>query len=105
MCSYVTYNGVIKMNENEIFEIADLFKMFADATRVKILLSLFEKELNVGEITEVVGATQTAVSHQLRALKHSHLVKCRREGKNIYYSLADDHVKIIINCAIEHVEE
>ena len=88
MCSYVTYNGVIKMNENEIFEIADLFKMFADATRVKILLSLFEK-----------------VSHQLRALKHSHLVKCRREGKNIYYSLADDHVKIIINCAIEHVEE
>ena len=93
------------MNENEIYEIADLFKMFADGTRVKILLSLFEKELNVGEITEKIGATQTAVSHQLRALKHSHLVKSRREGKNIYYSLADDHVKIIINSAIEHVEE
>ncbi len=93
------------MNETEIFEIADLFKMFADSTRVKILLSMFEKELNVGEITEAVGASQTAVSHQLRALKRSHLVKCRREGKNMYYSLADDHVKIIINCAIEHIEE
>lgn len=93
------------MHENEIYEIADLFKMFADGTRVKILLALFEEEKNVGEITAAVGATQTAVSHQLRALKHSHLVKARREGKNIYYSLADDHVKIIINCAVEHVEE
>lgn len=93
------------MDENKIFEIADLFKMFADSTRVKIMLSLFDEEKNVGEITEAVGATQTAVSHQLRALKHSHLVKCRRDGKNIYYSLADDHVKIIINCATEHIEE
>lgn len=93
------------MDENEIFEIADLFKMFADGTRVKIMLNLFDGEKNVGEITEAVGASQTAVSHQLRALKHSHLVKARRDGKNIYYSLADDHVKIIINCAKEHVEE
>ncbi len=93
------------MTAEEIFDIADLFKMFADATRVKILLALFEGEKNVGEITEAVGATQTAVSHQLRALKHGHLVKCRREGKNMYYTLADDHVKIIINCAVEHVEE
>ncbi len=93
------------MTHEEIFDIADLFKMFADATRVRILLTLFDGERNVSEITERVGASQTAVSHQLRALKHGHLVKCRREGKNMYYSLADEHVKIIINCAIEHIEE
>ena len=93
------------MDSNEIFEIADLFKSFADATRIKILLSLFDGEKSVGEIVEEVGATQTAVSHQLRALKGTHLVKGRREGKNIFYSLDDEHVKIIINCAIEHVEE
>ena len=93
------------MTDNEIYEIADLFKAFADATRVKILLYLIEKEYNVSEIVERVGASQTAVSHQLRALKQSHLVKCRREGKNMIYSLADDHVKMIIDCAIEHAEE
>lgn len=90
---------------SQAFEIAELFKAFADTTRVKILLSLFEKELSVGEIVTAVGATQTAVSHQLRALKQSHLVKCRRQGKNMIYSIADEHVKIIINCAIEHIEE
>lgn len=93
------------MIDEEIFELADLFKMFSDPTRVKILLTLFETELNVSEITEKIGASQTAVSHQLRALKASHLVKCRREGKNMIYSLADEHVKIIINCAVEHIEE
>ena len=93
------------MNENEVYEIADLFKAFADSTRIKILLSLFDGERSVGEIVSEVGATQTAVSHQLRALKNTHLVKGRREGKNIFYSLDDEHVKIIINSAIEHVEE
>ncbi len=93
------------MDINEINEIADLFKSFADSTRIKILLSLFGGERNVGDIVNEVGATQTAVSHQLRALKNSHLVKGRREGKNIFYSLDDEHVKIIINSAIEHVEE
>lgn len=93
------------MNENEVYEIADLFKAFADSTRIKIMLSLFDGERSVGEIVSEVGATQTAVSHQLRALKNTHLVKGRREGKNIFYSLDDEHVKIIINSAIEHVEE
>ena len=93
------------MDINEINEIADLFKAFADSTRIKILLSLFDGERSVGDIVNEVGATQTAVSHQLRALKNSHLVKGRREGKNIFYSLDDEHVKIIINSAIEHVEE
>ena len=93
------------MDNNEIYEIADLFKAFADSTRIKILLSLFDGERSVGEIVDEVGATQTAVSHQLRALKNTHLVKGRREGKNIFYSLDDEHVKIIINSAIEHVEE
>jgi len=93
------------MLDEEIYELADLFKMFSDPTRIKILLSLFEKERNVSEITEKIGASQTAVSHQLRALKASHLVKCRREGKNMIYSLADDHVESIMNCAIEHIEE
>lgn len=93
------------MNENRIFEIADLFKMFADSTRIKIMLCLFDGELNVSEIVERVGSSQTAVSHQLRALKHSHLVKCRRDGKNMIYSIADGHVKTIINTAVEHIEE
>ena len=93
------------MDINEINEIAELFKAFADSTRIKILLSLFDGERSVGDIVNEVGATQTAVSHQLRALKNSHLVKGRRAGKNIFYSLDDEHVKIIINSAIEHVEE
>ena len=93
------------MEYERINEIADLFKMFGDATRVKILFSLFDRELSVTEIVEKIGASQTAVSHQLRSLKQSHLVKCRREGKNIIDSLADEHVKIIINCAVEHIEE
>ena len=93
------------MDNSEIYEISELFKAFADSTRIKILLSLFDGERSVGEIVNEVGATQTAVSHQLRALKGTHLVKGRREGKNIFYSLDDEHVKIIINSAIEHVEE
>lgn len=93
------------MTENEIYETADLFKMFADATRIKILLCLFEREYNVSEIVERVGASQTAVSHQLRALKQNHLVKCRREGKNMIYSLADDHIETIMKTAAEHIRE
>ena len=89
----------------QIIKIAELFKAFADATRVRIILALGEGELNVGEIVARVDASQTAVSHQLRVLKQAHLVKCRREGKNMIYSLADSHIESIIDCAIEHVEE
>lgn len=93
------------MTEKEIQEAAELFKMFSDGTRVKIMLCLFDGEYNVGEIVERVGASQTAISHQLRALKQKHLVKCRREGKNMIYAIADEHVKIIINTAAEHIRE
>ena len=93
------------MNEELVYDLADLFKLFSDSTRVKVLCSLFEKELNVTEITAATGVSQTAVSHQLRILKQNHLVKYKRDGKQMVYSLADEHVKTIINCGIEHIEE
>ena len=83
--------------------IADLFKGFADPTRVHILTLLQERELCVTEIAEAVELSQSAISHQLRILKQMHLIKFRREGKNIWYSLADDHVKNILQMGLEHV--
>lgn len=83
--------------------IADLFKGFADPTRVHILTLLQEQELCVTEIAEAVELSQSAISHQLRILKQMHLIKFRREGKNIWYSLADDHVKNILQMGLEHV--
>lgn len=93
------------LDEELMYDLADLFKIFSDSTRVKILCSLFESELSVTEITEATGVSQTAVSHQLRILKQNHLVKYKRDGKQIIYSLSDEHVKTIINCGIEHIEE
>lgn len=93
------------LDEELIYDLADLFKVFSDSTRLKILCSLFDKELNVTEITNATGVSQTAVSHQLRILKQNHLVKYTRNGKQMVYSLADDHVKTIMNCGIEHLEE
>lgn len=93
------------LDEELVYDLADLFKIFSDSTRVKILCSLFEEELNVTEITAATGVSQTAVSHQLRILKQNHLVKYKRDGKQMLYSLSDDHVKTIINCGIEHIEE
>ena len=92
--------------EKEVLEqIAELFKAFADPTRVHILSRLAERELCVGEIAEAVGLSQSAVSHQLRVLKQLHLIKYRREGKNLWYSLADDHVRTILQMGSEHVLE
>ncbi len=85
--------------------IAELFKGFADPTRVHILSLLAEKELCVTDIAEAVELSQSAISHQLRILKQMHLIKFRREGKNIWYSLADDHVKTILQMGLEHVLE
>ena len=86
--------------------IADLFKGFADPTRVHILsLLLVQQEMCVTDIAEAVGVTQSGVSHQLRLLKQMHLIKFRREGKNILYSLADDHVRTILEMGLEHVME
>ena len=92
--------------EKETLEqIADLFKGFGDPTRVHILSLLAEEELCVGDIAEAVAVSQSAISHQLRILKQMHLIKYRREGKNIRYSLADDHVKTILQMGLEHVLE
>ena len=92
--------------EKEILElIAALFKGFADPTRVHILSLLARSELCVTDIAEAVELSQSAISHQLRMLKQMHLIKYRREGKNILYSLADDHVKTILEMGLEHVLE
>ena len=95
------------MPDKEIMEhIADLFKGFADPTRVHILSLLQQREeLCVTDIAEAVALSQSAISHQLRILKQMHLIKFRREGKNIWYSLADDHVKTILQMGLEHVLE
>ena len=86
-------------------DIAELFKGFADPTRVHILSLLAQKELCVTDIAEAVEISQSAISHQLRILKQMHLIKSRREGKNILYSLADDHVLTILEMGLEHVLE
>ena len=96
---------LIGMSENELLELADLFKMFSDSTRIKILYDLFEGEKNVTEICEDIEMNQSAVSHQLKALKTAKLVRSRREGKSVKYSLDDDHVKTIIAMGKEHIEE
>ena len=92
-------------DKETLTQIADLFKGFADPTRVHILSLLAEEELCVGDIAEAVAVSQSAISHQLRILKQMHLIKYRREGKNILYSLADDHVKTILQMGLEHVLE
>ena len=93
------------LDEDELIEMAELFKMFGDSTRIKILCVLFEGEKCVQEITEASGSSQSAVSHQLRLLKQARLVRSRRSGKQIFYTLADDHVKTILGMAKEHLEE
>ena len=92
--------------EKEILDqIAELFKGFADPTRVHILSLLAQQELCVTDIADAVELSQSAISHQLRILKQMHLIKYRRDGKNLLYSLADDHVKTILEMGLEHVLE
>ena len=92
-------------DEELMYDLADLFKVFADSTRIRILHCLFDGEKCVGDIAEALEMSQTAISHQLRVLKASRLVRYRRDGKQMYYCLADDHVKIILAAGLEHVEE
>ena len=92
-------------DDETLYDLAELFKVFGDSTRVKILYALFEAELCVCDIAQLLGLTQSAVSHQLRVLKASRLVKPRREGKTVFYSLDDDHVRKIIAQGIEHISE
>ena len=93
------------MNEKELTELAELFKVFGDSSRIKILYALFETEMGVGDIADTIDMTISAVSHQLRILKQNHLVKSRRDGKSIFYSLDDDHVYKILAMGKEHIEE
>lgn len=92
-------------DEELLYDLADLFKVFADTTRIKILYALMGQDLSVGDIAEVVGVSQSAVSHQLRSLKQAHLVKFQREGKQVVYSLSDDHVYTMLSQGLTHVCE
>lgn len=91
--------------DETLCDLADLFKIFGDTTRMKILFSLFEQELCVREITELLNMTQSAISHQLKVLKDAKLISNRREGKTIVYFLADNHVRSIIGQGFEHLTE
>lgn len=91
--------------DETLYDLAELFKIFGDSTRVKILYALLESELCVCDLAKLMEVTQSAVSHQLRVLKSSKLVKFRREGKTVYYSLADQHVVRILSQGMEHIEE
>ena len=107
---HFTSEEVLEINdklplEEDIIEISDLFKNFSDSTRVKILFALVIKELCVQDIADLFSMSQSAISRQLRVLRASRLVKARREGKNIFYSLDDDHIRDILNIGLEHVKE
>ena len=93
------------IDEEKLYELADFFKVFADSTRIRILYVLKSSEMCVCDIAQTLNMTQSAISHQLRILKQTKLVKNRREGKTIFYSLADDHITMILSQGIEHIEE
>ena len=93
------------LEEEELYELADLFKIFGDPTRIKILYALSESEMCVCDIAQRLNMTQSAISHQLKILKQSKLVKNRREGKTVFYSLADGPVKTIMRHGLDHVQE
>ena len=112
-CCDVTYvhNDMIQKvkklmpEEGLLNELADFYKVFGDATRVKILCVLLESAMCVCDLAELLGMTQSAISHHLRILKQMKLVKNRREGKTVYYSLADGHIQTIISQGMEHIQE
>lgn len=108
---YQVHDDVVKAvkekmpDEDELYDLAEIFKVFGDSTRIKILYVLFEQEMCVCDIAQLLNMTQSAISHQLKILKQSRLVKNRREGKAVFYSLADGHVRSIINQGLEHIKE
>lgn len=97
--------NAFSLDEEILYDIAELFKVFGDSTRIRILYTLFEKEMCVCDIAELLNMSQSAISHQLRVLKQARLVKYRRDGKTIYYSLCDDHIQTILGMGLEHVSE
>ena len=92
-------------DEDQLYDLAEVFKVFGDSTRIKILYVLYENEMCVFDIAKILNMTQSAISHQLRVLKQNRLVKYRKEGKTVLYTLADEHVFTILSQGIEHVEE
>lgn len=108
---YQVHGNVIKEvkermpDDNDLYDLAEIFKVFGDSTRIRILYALFESEMCVCDIAQLLNMTQSAISHQLRILKQSKLVKSRREGKSVFYSLADSHVWSIMNQGFEHIKE
>ena len=93
------------ISDNVLSDLADLFKIFSDSTRMRIMYKLFDGKASVGDIAESLDMSQSAISHQLRNLKKNNLVKSKRDGKSMLYSLADDHVKLIIETGLEHICE
>ena len=91
--------------DEQLQDLGDLFKVFGDTTRIKIMYALYEDELCVCAISELLGMSQSAISHQLKTIKDANLVAARRDGKTIYYSLSDEHVKSIIAQGFEHISE
>ena len=108
---YQVHEDVVKAvtakmpDEDELYDLAEIFKVFGDSTRIKILYVLFESEMCVCDIAQLLNMNQSAISHQLKILKQSRLLKSRREGIAVFYSLADGHVRTIINQGLEHIEE
>ncbi|WOC32538.1 MULTISPECIES: ArsR/SmtB family transcription factor [Caproicibacterium] len=92
-------------DEEVLYDLAELFKVFGDSTRIKILYVLFESEMCVCDLAQLLHMNQSAISHQLRVLKQNQLVKYRREGKTVFYALADDHVRTILGTGMEHLTE
>lgn len=91
--------------EETLYDLAELFKVFGDSTRIKLLSVLMEGEMCVCDLAQMLGMSQSAVSHQLRVLKGAELVNFRREGKTVFYALSDDHVKTILSNGMEHIQE
>ena len=92
-------------DDETLYDLAELFKIFGDSTRIRILFALSEQEESVGELAEKLNMTQSAVSHQLRILKNARLIRSRREGKTVYYALSDDHVRTLLSQGTEHIQE
>lgn len=100
-----TPNVDVLPDDELLYELADLFRVFGDTTRIRILYALMAENLCVADLAERVGATQSAVSHQLRTLKQAHLVRFERDGRNVVYSLCDDHVRTMLSQGLSHVCE
>ncbi len=105
MCNDKCNNNIVIPTDDMIIELADTFKVFSDSSRIKILYSMINQEMCVRHISQKVNMSQSAVSHQLKTLKQARLIKYRKEGKEVYYSLDDEHIEKILNVVIDHIKE